>query len=145
MPHAAKTRGVGEGAPSAAAAPRALDMLISGHSIDSIADTRKHTRARVERNLRAELKAISIRPTLDYAKLQIKRLEAIVGKLVEKANDGDLAAVDRMLKILDRLDRYHGFAKLPSASQRSTNQAYEELLKKLADMAARRDKAKKEG
>jgi hypothetical protein len=144
MPPAAKSRSVGEGAPTVAAAPRALDMLISGQSVDSIADARRHTRARVERILRAELKAISIRPALDYAKLQIKRLEAIVGKLVEKANDGDLAAVDRLLKILDRLDRYHGFAKLPPASQRSTNQAHEELLKKLADMAARRDGAKKE-
>jgi hypothetical protein len=144
MPRAAKSRSVGEGAPAAAAAPRALDMLISGRSVDSIADARKHTRARVERNLRAELNAISIRPALDYAKLQIKRLEAIVGKLVEKANDGDLAAVDRILKILDRLDRYHGFAKLPPVSQRPANQAYEALLKKLSDMAARRDSAKKE-
>jgi hypothetical protein len=144
MPPAARSRSVGEGAPAAASAPRALDMLISGHSVDAIADARKHTRARVERNLRAELNAISIRPAQDYAKLQIKRLEAIVGKLAEKANDGDLAAVDRILKILDRLDRYHGFAKLPPATRRSTDQAYEQLLKKLADMAACRDSAKKE-
>src|ERR1700684_3629264 len=99
MPPAARSRSVGEGAPAAASATRALDMLISGHSVDAIADARKHTRARVERNLRAELNAISIRPAQDYAKLQIRRLEAIVGKLAEKANDGDLAAVERILKI----------------------------------------------
>jgi hypothetical protein len=30
-------------------------------------------------------------------------------KLAAKAEKGDLPAIDRMLKILDRLDRYHGF------------------------------------
>jgi hypothetical protein len=68
----------------------------------------------------------------------------MAGRLIEKANDGDLAAVDRILKILDRLDRYHGFAKLPPTGPQSADHAYEELMKKLADMAARREKAKKE-
>ena len=59
------------------------------------------------------LRRIAIRPARDYAKLQIMRLEGMVGKLTEKANTGDLAAIDRMLRTLDRLDRYHGFAKRP--------------------------------
>lgn len=143
MPPAAKTRRTGENA-SVAAAPRVLDLLMSGQSVDNIADARNHTRARVEKILRAELKAISIRPARDYAKLQIRRLEAMTGRLIEKANDGDLAAVDRILKILDRLDRYHGFAKLPPTSPQSDDQAYEQLLKKISDMAARREKAKAE-
>jgi len=143
MPPAAKLRSVGEGAP-VAMGPRALDLLMSGRSVDNIADARNHTRARVERILRAELKAISIRPARDYAKLQIRRLEAMLVRLIEKANDGDLAAVDRILKILDRLDRYHGFARLPPTSPQADDQAYEQLLKKLADMAARREKAKQE-
>ncbi len=141
MPPAAKSRSVGESAP---VGPRVLDLLMSGQSVDNIADARNHTRARVERILRAELKAFSIRPARDYAKLQIRRLEAMVGRLIEKANGGDLAAVDRILKVLDRLDRYHGFAKLPPTSPQSADHAYEELMKKLADMAARREKTKKE-
>ncbi|MGO8799584.1 MAG: hypothetical protein ACLQE9_09870 [Roseiarcus sp.] len=143
MPPAAKLRSVGEGA-LVAVGPRALDLLMSGQSVDNIADARNHTRARVERILRAELKAISIRPARDYAKLQIRRLESMLVRLIEKANDGDLAAVDRILKILDRLDRYHGFVKLPATSPQADDQAYEQLLKKLADMAARREKAKEE-
>lgn len=143
MPSAAKSRRTGESAP-AAAAPRVLDLLMSGQSVDNIADARNHTRARVEKILRGELKAISIRPARDYAKLQIRRLEAMAGRLIEKANDGDLAAVDRILKILDRLDRYHGFAKLPPTSPQSADQAYEELMKKLSDLIARREQAKKE-
>ncbi|MGA2795321.1 MAG: hypothetical protein ABSE69_17700 [Roseiarcus sp.] len=67
-----------------------------------------------------------------------------MGRLIEKANDGELAAVDRILKILDRLDRYHGFARLPPTTAPADEHAYEQLLKKLADMAARREKAKQE-
>ena len=137
---AAKPRSEGERAP-VPVGPRVLDLLASGQSVDNIADARNYTRARVERILRAELKAISIRPARDYAKLQIRRLEAMVGRLIEKACDGDLAAVDRILKILDRLDRYHGFAKLPPTGPQSADLAYEELMKKLSDMAARRKRA----
>lgn len=141
MPPAATSPGAREGA---AAGPRVLDLLARGQSIESIADARNSPRARVERILRAELKAISIRLARDYAKLQIARLELMVGRLIEKAGDGDLAAIDRVLKILDRLDRYHGFAKLPPASAQSPDQAYEALMKKLADMTARRERANKD-
>ena len=142
MPRPATLPDVREGA--AAVGPRALELLARGQSVDSIADARNSPRARVERILRAELKAISIRPARDYAKLQIARLESMVGRLIEKADAGDLAAVDRILKIFDRLDRYHGFAKLPPADSQSSDQAYEELMKKLAEMAARRERANKE-
>ena len=32
-------------------------------------------------------------------------------KLLDRLQDGDLKAIDRALKIVDRLDRYHGFTK----------------------------------
>ena len=32
-------------------------------------------------------------------------------KLLERLQSGDLKAIDRALKIVDRLDRYHGFTK----------------------------------
>jgi hypothetical protein len=87
-----------------------LDQIASGKSIDRIAEARNYTRARVEKYVLAELKAISIRPARDYAKIQIRRLDALVDKLTEAANRGDLNAIDRLLKVLDRLDRYHGFS-----------------------------------
>jgi hypothetical protein len=140
MPPAANSPGAGENAP-VAVGPRVLDLLAAGRSIDTIADARNHTRARVERILRAELAAISIRPARDYAKLQIRRLEGMVAALIEKAGAGDLGTVDRVLKVLDRLDRYHGFSKATPADSASIDQAYEELMRKLADMTARRERA----
>jgi hypothetical protein len=87
-----------------------LDQIASGKGIDRIAEMRNYTRSRVEKYVSAELRAISIRPARDYAKLQIRRLDALVDKLTEVANRGDLNAIDRLLKVLDRLDRYHGFS-----------------------------------
>jgi hypothetical protein len=137
MDSAASPRREGDGA-------RVLDLLMSGQSVDQIAGTKNLTRSRVERILRAELKAISIRPARDHAKLQIHRLEAMVGRLAAKANDGDLAAVDRILRIIERLDRYHGFGKLPAGTQQPDDSADEAFDRKLADLVARRERAEKQ-
>src|SRR5580700_494693 len=102
------SNGVGVVAPVIGA--RMLDQLALGKSIDQIARTRNYTRTRVEKYVRAELKQISIRPASDYAKIQIRRLDALVDRLTEMANGGDINAIDRLLKVLDRLDRYHGFS-----------------------------------
>ena len=48
-----------------------------------------------------------------------------------------------MLKILDRLDRYHGFGKLTAAKSRLDEGGRERLLAKLNAMAARMIAARK--
>lgn len=145
MPRATKSRRAGEADSRAPAGPL-LDLLASGASIDQIASQRNRTRQRTESILRAELKAISIRPTRDYAKLQIRRLDALVGKLTEKANAGEFAAIDRILKVLDRLDRYHGFVKSPAKPDKNSEPAADEkddeaFDRKLAELLRRRTKA----
>ena len=126
------------GSQSAPASPgaRMLDELAAGKSIDQIADARNCTRAHVEKFLRAELRAISIRPIRDYAKIQIHRLETVVGKLTEKAGGGDLAAVDRLLRTFDRLDRYHGFSMRAAPAPEYEEITEERLLAKF-ERAAR--------
>jgi hypothetical protein len=123
-----------------------IDLLTSGKSIDQIAEIHNHTRGRTESLLRKELKAMSIRPAKDYAKLQIRRLEAIVDKLTEKANKGELAAIDRVLRILARLDNYHGFTKAPVNARRPAEPDVDErddeaFDRKLADLLVLSEKA----
>jgi hypothetical protein len=120
---------------------RMLDQLASGKSIDHVAATRNYTRLRVEKFLRAELRSISIRPTRDYAKIQIRRLDGLVGKLTDLANAGDLGAIDRLLKVLDRLDRYHGFSArlLPDLAQGEIS--HDRLFGKLLHAARNHDAA----
>jgi hypothetical protein len=127
---------------SAPLGARMLDQLASGKSIDDIAAARNYTRTRVEKFLRAELKVISIRPARDYAKIQIRRLDALVGKLTEMANAGDLGAADRLLKVLDRLDRYHGFSARTLPGLELGEVSRERLYAKLAHAARNRAAAK---
>jgi hypothetical protein len=76
-----------------------------------------------------------------FAKLQIERLERVLEGPIEQANAGVPSAVDRMFKILDRLDRYHGFSP-PAPSAESPENARERILRKLSDVDARRAAAK---
>ncbi len=121
-----------------------LDELTAGKTVDQIGAARNLTRMRVERILRAELKAFSIRPAHDYVKLQIRRLESVIVKLTEKANDGDLGAVDRLMRMLDRLDRYHGFGKAPAKDPKRSARDDEAFKRKLADLVVRARKARQQ-
>src|SRR3978361_177755 len=96
--------------------PAVLAAMISGVALGDIAKTHELTPKRVEKLLRDELRKRWIAPAQDYARLQIARLEAIAVQLKEKCANGDLPAIDRLLKVLDRLDRYHGFNKLAALS-----------------------------
>jgi hypothetical protein len=86
---------------------------------------------------RAKVRNASPMAAGDFAKQQIARLEPIIEGLIEKVNDGELAAIDRLLKILDRLDRYYGYS--PTAKpEESGDDARERILRKLSDVDARR-------
>src|SRR5665213_1521150 len=93
-----------------------LSALVAGESVDAIAEREGLSRKRIETMLRDELRRRWVAPAEDYARLQIARLEAMSARLAASAENGELPAVDRMLKILDRLDRYHGFSKLTPAA-----------------------------
>ncbi len=123
--------------------PKILAALVAGASVDAIAEREGLSRKRVETMLRNELRRRWVAPAEDYARLQIVRLEAMSAELAAKAEQGELPAVDRMLKILDRLDRYHGFTKLTPASSSYDEGARERLLTKLNTRAERMIAARK--
>jgi hypothetical protein len=123
--------------------PKILLALVAGETVDAIAEKEQLTRRRVETMLRDELRRRWIAPAEDYARLQIARLEAMAAKLAPKAEKGELPAIDRVLKILDRLDRYHGFSKLAAAKIEADEGGRERLLAKLNAMAARMIAARK--
>jgi hypothetical protein len=124
--------------------PKILLALVAGESVDAIAEQEGLSRKRIERILRDELKRRWVAPAEEYARLQIVRLEAMSARLAAKAEQGELPAIDRMLKILDRLDRYHGFTRLTPGASTYDEGARERLLTKLNTMAARMIAARKE-
>jgi hypothetical protein len=117
--------------------PKILAALVAGTGLDEIAANEGLSRKRAESALRDELRRRWVAPTEDYARVQITRLEVMMTRLAQKIEDGDLAAVDRMLKILDRLDRYHGFTRASPSGPAYDETARERLLAKLNAMAAR--------
>ncbi len=123
--------------------PKIVAALVSGQSVEAIAESERLTRKRVEALLRDELRRRWVAPAEDHARLQIARLEAMAARLAPSAEAGELPAIDRVLKILDRLDRYHGFSKLAPASAEPDEGGRERLLAKLNAMAERMIAARK--
>ena len=97
--------------PRAKLGPAVLAAMMRGASLDEIARMKRMSRARVETSLRDELQRCWAPRADDYARFQVSWLERIAGKLVAKTMDGDLKAVDRLLRLSERLDRYRGFTK----------------------------------
>jgi hypothetical protein len=78
-----------------------------------------------------------VAPAQDYARIQVARLDAILAQLTAKAEEGDIAAIDRILRVLDRLDRYHGFGKLKPVVRAYDDDARKRLLERLDRAAGR--------
>ena len=90
---------------------------VAGQTLEAIAEGEHMTRKRVETLLRDELRRRWVASAADHARLQIVRLEAMAATLAPLVAAGDRSAIDRTLKILDRLDRCHGFGKLAAQSE----------------------------
>lgn len=125
-------------------AQRVLAALIGGAGVDEIGAAERLTRMRTEEILRQELRNRWVAPAEEFARLQIVRLERMIAKLVDRLQKGDLEAIDRALKIVDRLDRYHGFTKARSLPERYSQEDRARLLKKLNEVAERLRAKKRE-
>jgi multidrug resistance efflux pump len=71
-------------------------------------------------------------------RLQIARLDAPLRVTAEQAAAGDLRAVDRLMRVMDRLDRYQ---RANAATGQGTDDSDLALDAKLADLVARRRRA----
>lgn len=118
-------------------AQRVLASLIAGAGVDEIGATERLTRKRTESILRQELRNRWVAPAEAFARLQIARLEQMFLKLLDRLQDGDLKTIDRALKIVDRLDRYHGFTKATRMPEPYGEEERTRLLNKINEIADR--------
>jgi hypothetical protein len=125
-------------------AQRVLASLIGGAGVDDISAAEQLTRKRTENILRQELRDRWVAPAEEFARVQIARLERMIAKLVDQLQKGDLEAIDRALKIVDRLDRYHGFTNKKRLPEQYGEEERARLLKKLNDVAERLQPEKSE-
>jgi len=117
-------------------ARRMLAALLGGVSPETIGDEENLPTRTVERTLREELGRRWAPTVAEYAKIQIARLESYCLQLMDQVEVGEIAAVDRALKIIDRLDRYHGFHRANPAIEPYGEEHRAKLLAKLNAVAA---------
>lgn len=117
-------------------ARRMLAALLGGLGPDDIGAEENLPTETVERALGDELDRRWAPTLAQFARIQIARLESYCLQVMDRVEAGELGAVDRALKILDRLDRYHGFRRAPQTVEPYGKSHRERLLAKLNAIAA---------
>jgi hypothetical protein len=93
---------------------RILERLTTGLSVAHIARVEKLTVRRVQQIIAAMLESREIDPPAGFVQLQVARLSDAMIVSHTMMMEGDLQAVDRMIKLTRELDRYHGFTQAPA-------------------------------
>jgi len=90
---------------------RILERLTIGLSVVHIARVEKLTVRRVQQIIAAMLESREIDPPAGFVQLQVARLSEAMIVTRTIMMEGNLQAVDRMIRLTRELDRYHGFAQ----------------------------------
>jgi hypothetical protein len=96
---------------------RILERLTAGLSVAQIARVDKLTVRRVQQIIAAMLEGREIDPPAGFVQLQVARLSDAMIVSHTLMMEGDLQAVDRMIRLTRELDRYHGFAQAPAPTE----------------------------
>ncbi len=123
---------------------RVFARLQEGWSYEAIAQEEKLTRERIRQIVAETLAGRAVDPNRQHLRLQIARLDPALRLAAQQVAAGDLRGVDRLIRVLDRLDTYQGAAAMAGDARRDDD-AYAKLMAKLGRMAERRDAALAEG
>jgi hypothetical protein len=101
----------------------------AGQSYDEIARQENLTSERIRQIVVESLQRRLVDPVRDHARLQIARLDRALSVASEQAATGDLRAIDRLIKVLDRLDKYQGVAASANGEgENDTKRLFAKLL-----------------
>ncbi len=95
---------------------RILERLTMGASVANIARVEKVTIRRVRQIVAEMLARREIDPPAGFVHLQIARLSDAMVVAHTMMMEGDLKAMDRLIKLTGELDRYHGFGRAQVAA-----------------------------
>jgi hypothetical protein len=112
---------------------RIMGMVQAGFSYESIAQTEHISRERVRKIVVKALEEGTHGPRVDPRLLQAARLEPALRLAARAIAEGKLEGVDRLLKVLDRLDKCGAVAVAASSGV----DYRQRLLEKFDSMAAR--------
>jgi hypothetical protein len=95
---------------------RIMDMVAAGMRVSEIALRERLSKRRIRELIARNLAERERLPPPQFFELQTRRLSEALLAAYAKMNDGNLAAVDRVVTIVRELDRYHGFAPAAPAA-----------------------------
>jgi hypothetical protein len=98
---------------------RILERLTAGASVAEIAGAEGLTIRRVRQIIAEALASREVDPAAGFAQLQIARLGDAMRIAHTKMMKGDLQALDRFVRLVAELDRYHGFGRAAIVAQRA--------------------------
>jgi hypothetical protein len=131
--------------PAAVADRRARIFLRmqEGWSYEAIAAEEELSRERVRQIVKDELSEREAEPDQDHQRLQAARLDPALRLAAEKVAEGDLRAIDKLVRVLNQLDKYRADGKRRPASAglqpvEDDTDYREILLRKLNEVEARR-------
>jgi DNA-binding CsgD family transcriptional regulator len=97
-------------AAKAARERRIAHLLNAGVTVDEIAANERLSVKRMRNLVRETLARHQPEPPAEFVALQLSRLREALLVSYSAMGGGNLAAVDRFVKIVREMDRYHGFA-----------------------------------
>jgi hypothetical protein len=95
---------------------RILERLTAGVSVAHIARVANITIRRVRQIIAEMLARREVDPPAGFVQLQIARLSDAMTVAHTMMMEGDLQAMDRVIKLAGELDRYHGFGRAQIAA-----------------------------
>jgi hypothetical protein len=95
---------------------RIFERLTAGVSIAQISSVENLTTRRVRQIIAETLAEREVDPPAGFVQLQIARLGDAMTVAHTRMMQGDLQAIDRVIKLVGELDRYHGFGRAETAA-----------------------------
>ena len=114
---------------------RIFARLQEGWSYEAIAEAEDLSRERIRQIIVQSLDQREIDPNRDHTRLQIARLDPALRLAGEAVAKGEIKAIDRLLRVLERLDKYQGAAVVVAENE---GDARERILAKLSLVDERR-------
>ena len=89
---------------------RILARLQEGWSYEAIASEAGLSRERIRQIVEETIEQREVNRSCDHVRLQMMRLDPALRLAAEQVAAGDLRAVDRLLRVMERLDKYQTMA-----------------------------------
>ena len=118
---------------------RIFARLLEGQPYQAIAAAEAITPRRVRKIVQEALQKDNVHPKRDFILVQIARLEGALRLIEQKMAEGKLNAVDRLVKVLEQLDRYHERVEAPWSRGRRPPGESNSLLVGIDRIAATRE------